>query len=204
FDLLRFALPSAAADVAVRVGGQAVEPTAVTVTDTDLQIDLPAAVIADTTEVSFAARVVRNATVFELELGSSDRPGLWQSVESAGRRANMVMLPALIGTPELIGDLVISSPTFTPNGDGVNDQLEIHFVAFKVTGSAPGVDIFDLAGRHIKRLSPADIRGDAYTFAWNGRDAGGTLVPPGAFLYRIDLGAEAGEDTALRTVAVAY
>ena len=204
FDLLRFALPSAAADVAVRVGGQAVEPTAVTVTDTDLQIDLPAAVIADTTEVSFTARVLRNATIFGLELGSSARPGLWQSVEAAGRRADMVILPALIGTSELIGDLSLSSPAFTPNGDGVHDQFEIRFVAFKVAGSAPGVDIFDLAGRRIARLSPADIRGDAYTFAWNGRDAAGTLVPPGAYLYRIDLGAEAGEDTALRTIAVAY
>jgi hypothetical protein len=30
------------------------------------------------------------------------------------------------------------------------------------------------------------------------------MVPPGVYLYRIDLGAEAGKDTALRTIAVAY
>jgi hypothetical protein len=204
FDLLRFDLPSAASDIAVRVGGTAVEPTAVEFGDKSLQIGLPFAVSTDTIEISFTTRVVRNATIFGLALGSSARPGLWQSVEALSRRANMVMLPALIGSNQLIDALSVSSPAITPNGDGINDQLEIRFVAFKVEQSAPRVQIFDLAGRRVAHLTPSTVQGDAYTFTWSGRDADGDLVSPGAYLYRIDLGAEAGEDTALRTIAVAY
>ena len=32
----------------------------------------------------------------------------------------------------------------------------------------------------------------------------GDFVPPGTYLCRIDLAADAGNDTALRTIAVAY
>ena len=204
FDLLRFDLPSAATDITVRVGGTTVEPTAVEIGNESLQIGLPFAVTSDTIEVSFTARVVRHATIISLELGSSARPGLWQSVEAISRRANMVMLPTLIGSNQLIDALVVSSSAITPNGDGINDQLEIRFVAFKVEQSTPRVQIFDLAGRRVAHLTPSTVHGDAYTFTWSGRDADGDLVSPGAYLYRIDLGAEAGEDTALRTIAVAY
>ena len=48
------------------------------------------------------------------------------------RRANIVMLPELTSTTQLIDDLSISSPVLTPNGDGINDAVVIRFVAFKV------------------------------------------------------------------------
>ena len=121
FDLLRFGLPTAASDINVHIDNADIDPTAVEIDDNELLIDLPFVVTSDTIEVNFTARVVRNATIISLELGSSVRPGLWQSVEAVSRRANMVMLPELIGTSQLIGNLAISSPVLTPNGDGAND-----------------------------------------------------------------------------------
>ena len=204
FDLLRFGLPTAASDITVHIDNADIDPTAVEIDNNKLLIDLPFAVTSDTIEVNFTTRVVRHATIISLELGSSDRPGLWQSVEAVSRRANMVMLPKLIGTSQLIGNLAISSPVLTPNGDGANDLLQISFIAFKIEQGLPQVQILDLAGRPITRLHPSAIQGATYTFSWGGRDIDGNLVPPGAYLYRIDLGAEAGKDTALRTIAVAY
>ena len=204
FDLLRFGLPTAASDITVHIDNADIDPTAVEIDNNELLIDLPFAVTSDTIEVNFTARVVRNATIISLELGSSDRPGLWQSVEAVSHRANMVMLPELIGTSQLIGNLAISSPVLTPNGDGANDLLQISFIAFKIEQGLPQVQILDLAGRPITRLHPSAIQGATYTFSWGGRDVDGNMVPPGAYLYRIDLGAEAGRDTALRTIAVAY
>ena len=204
FDLLRFGLPTAASDITVHIDNADIDPTAVEIDNNKLLIDLPFAVTSDTIEVNFTARVVRHATIISLELGSSDRPGLWQSVEAVSRRANMVMLPELIGTSQLIGNLAISSPVLTPNGDGANDLLQISFIAFKIEQGLPQVQILDLAGRPITRLHPSAIQGATYTFSWGGRDIDGSMVPPGAYLYRIDLGAEAGKDTALRTIAVAY
>jgi hypothetical protein len=162
------------------------------------------AVRSDSVEISFTTRVIHNATVFGLDLGSSARPGLWQSVEAATRRANIVMLPALIDATQLIGDFSISSPVLTPNGDGVNDQVQIRFVAFKVEQSTPQIQIFDLAGRKLAQLTASTVEGSTSTFTWSGREADGNLVLPGIYLYLIDLGAEAGKDTALRSIAVAY
>ncbi|MEE3259935.1 MAG: hypothetical protein VX293_12055 [Candidatus Latescibacterota bacterium] len=204
FDRLRFALPAASEDVAVRVGGREIEPKALSHASDSLLIDLPMAVRTDSVEVSFTTRVVHNATVFGLDLGSSAHPDLWHSVEPAERRANIVMLPALTGSRQLIDALELSSRVLTPNGDGVNDQVEIRFVSFKVEGRMPQGRIFDLAGRLIAELPAPAISGRAHTFAWSGLGRDGALVRPGAYLCRIELGADAGEDTVLRTIAVAY
>ncbi len=204
FDLMRFDLSAAASDIDVQIGGVTVEPSFVDIRADSLYIGLPFAVTSDSVEVSFTTRVVQNATLFGLDLGSSERPDLWQSVEAETRRANIVMLPTLADATQLIDELSLSSPVLTPNGDGANDEVQIRFVAFKVTKQTPRVLIYDLAGRPVSELPPPTVQGATYVFSWTGRDAAGNLVRPGAYLYRIDLGADAGVDTTLRTVAVAY
>ena len=204
FDLLRFALPAEASDIEVRVGGAHIEPSSIAIRADTLQIALPRAIAADSVQVSFTTRVLHNATLFGLDLGSSGHPDLWQSVEPMTRRANIVMLPALTGATQLIDDLSISSPVLTPNGDGINDEVVIRFVAFKVEQRTPRVRIFDLAGRPVAELAAPTIDGVAYVFTWNGRATQGDLMPPGTYLCRIDLGADAGDDTALHAIAVAY
>ena len=204
FDLMRFDLPTIASDIDVQIGGATVEPSFVDIRTDSLHIGLPFSVTSDSVQISFTTRVVQNATLFGLDLGSSERPDLWQSVEAETRRANIVMLPALADATQLIDELSLSSPVLTPNGDGANDEVQIRFVAFKVTEQTPRVFIYDLAGRPVSELPPPTVQGAAYVFSWTGRDAAGNLVRPGAYLYRIDLGADSGVDTTLRTVAVAY
>ena len=204
FDLMRFDLPAAASDIDVQIGGETVEPSFVNIRADTLHIGLPFAVTSDSIQISFTTRVVQNATLFGLNLGSSERPGLWQSVEAETRRANIVMLPALADATKLIDELSLSSPVLTPNGDGANDEVLIRFVAFKVTKQTPRVLIYDLAGRPVAELPPPTVQGATYVFSWTGRDAAGNLVRPGAYLYRIDLGADAGIATTLRTIAIAY
>jgi hypothetical protein len=203
FDLLRFALPGRADDISVQIGGENIVPSQVLAQDDSLLVALPQPVKADSVQVSFTTRVVRNATVFGLDLGSSARPGLWQSVEAAERRANIVLLPELTGSARLIDDLRFSTPVLTPNGDGVNDQVEISLVIFKVEAADPRVEIFDLSGRSVARLLPS-ATGPATHFTWSGRDRMGELVSPGIYLCRVDLGAQTGDDSALHALAVAY
>ncbi len=206
FDRLRFALPAASSDVEVRVGGQPVELSRLDQRGDSLLIDLPTVVLGDSVEVDFTTRVVQNATVFGLDLGYSAHPGLWQSVEPVERRANIVMLPELVDSSELIGDLALSSPVLTPNGDGINDALSIRFVPFKweATERTAQACVFDLAGRLIAELAAPHIDGAAHVFTWSGHAANGARVPPGSYVLRIDLAADSGRDTALRSVAVAY
>ena len=185
------------------VGTNNVVPTITEMRSDSLLIDLPQAIGNDSLLVSFTTRLLQNASVFALDLGSSERPGLWQSVEAAERRSNIVMLPELTGSGQLISDLQLASEVFTPNGDGANDQLEVRFVAFKTEGVEARVEVFDLAGRRIAGLT-ASNNGSQHFFTWNGRSTDDVTVEPGIYILRVDLGADTGSDTATRTIAVAY
>ena len=204
FDRLRLVAPGGlvgAGDVAVMVGGDEIAVADVAFSGDSLFIDLGRRVEADSLEVRFTSRVLRNAAVFSLDLGDGERPGLWQSVQAVDRNANVVHLPALVGSDRLIGDLAVAPAAFTPNGDGINDAVAISFVVFKAEGVTPRVQIFDLAGRVVAELAAGR---DTGSYAWTGRDGSGMLAPPGLYLCRIDLGAAAGQGVAVRPVALVY
>ena len=206
FDRLRFSTPSAvdAADVRLWIGGAAHEPSRVRVEgDSLLFVDLPETVRTDSITVEFTTKVLRNATVFAADLGQEARPDLWQSVEAAERQANLVFLPDLPGSEQLIGDLQVVPPVFSPNGDGINDHVQIRFALFKAVDASPSVCIFDLAGREVAALMSSG--GDVLrSFSWDGLDASGERVVPGVYVCRIDAGADAGQGEVMRTLAVAY
>ena len=206
FDRLRFSTPSAvdAADVRLWIGGAAHEPSAVrAMGDSLLFVDLPETVWTDSVTVEFTTKVLRNATVFAADLGQEARPDLWQSVEAAERQANLVFLPGLPGSERLIGDLQVVPPVFSPNGDGINDHVQIRFALFKAVDASPSVRIFDLAGREVAVLMPSG-RDVLQSFSWDGLDASGIRVAPGVYVCRIDAGADAGQGEVMRTLAVAY
>ena len=205
FDLLRLAIPGPLdpGDVEIRIGERSIIADDILVQgDSLLLVTLPTPVVSDSVQLSFTTRVLRYATVFSLDLGHAARPGLWQLVRPAQRNANLVFLSDLPASNRLIGDLQVT-PVFSPNGDGVNESAEIRFVIFKVDTPRPRVRIFDLAGRLIAELNQPGGR-DVVAFTWSGRDRNGERVQPGIYLCSVDLGAEAGEHTAVRSVVVAY
>ena len=204
FDRLRFHIPGAATgDVVLRIGGEEVAPEAVSLYGDSLLVSLPRIVVADSVEVDFTARIWDNAALFALDLGMGERPGIWQSVVPSERRANIVLLPDLPVQSALVGNVAIEPVAFTPNGDGVNDAVEISFTVFKATGIQPQVQIFDVAGRLVARLVGSEGVG-RWHFRWSGRVADGALALPGMYLCRIDPGTASGSAAILRPLAVAY
>ena len=168
-----------------------------------LLVALPRIVTEDSIRVGFTTRVLHNATVFPLDLGLSERPGLWQSVEPAERRSQVVMLPELAEHGQLIDALELASPVITPNGDGVNDALDMRFVVFKLDAATPTLVLYDLAGRQIAAVESTPTA-TGHRFTWTGRDEAGALVAPGIYLYRLDLGAESGPGTHAGLISVVY
>ena len=205
FDLLRFIVPGRvdAEDLELHIGSAPVAPARVEQRGDSLLVALPRIVTEDSIRVGFTTRVLHNATVFPLDLGLSERPGLWQSVEPAERRSQVVMLPELAEHGQLIDALELASPVITPNGDGINDALDMRFVVFKLDAATPMLALYDLAGRQVAEVG-ATPTATGHHFTWTARDEAGALVAPGIYLYRLDLGAESGPGTHAGAISVVY
>ena len=204
FDRLRFHIPGATTgNVVLRIGGEEVVPEAVRLHGDSLLVLLPRTVVADSVEVDFTARIWDNAALFALDLGAGERPGIWQSVVPSERRANIVLLPDLPVQSALVGEVEIAPVAFTPNGDGVNDAVEVSFIIFKAQDIQPQVQIFDVAGRLVAQLAGSEGVG-RWHFHWSGQTANGALALPGMYLCLIDPGTASGSAAVLRPLAVAY
>ena len=144
------------------------------------------------------------------QLRNSEGEGFWQPVDEKVPRTSL----QLVAVPErkrLLGDLTVRPPVFSPNGDGVNDELRLVFTVMMVAGSAAvQAEIFDLAGRRVRRLEERrEVGAGGYSMSWDGRDDKGELVPPGVYAVRLKPAVDTadtrvGNRELLRTLAVAY
>ena len=93
----------------------------------------------------------------------------------------------------------------TPNGDGVNDVALIQYDLTNV-GSSTGlaIDIYDLAGRPVRRLYDGLDSSGRFARIWEGRDDAGQVVPPGNYVFSVTLAAKTGQRKVLAAVGVAY
>ena len=206
FDQVRLVVPKAS-DVdytGVEVDGVAIQPESVVSAGDSLWVDLGQAVSGDSVRIAFETQLLNNATVVSADLGLSNRPGLWQSVEPAVRRSNIVMLPNLIGQEKLIGEVEVATAVITPNGDGIHDELDVRFIVYKASRVEPVLQIYDLAGRRIAARTGTQEAGQ-WRLHWDGRsDDSGQTAAPGSYIYEISLGTDAGDDKRTGTIAVAY
>jgi hypothetical protein len=95
---------------------------------------------------------------------------------------------------------------FSPNGDGINDQIDFRVRLFLLTEDvAVRVDIFDLAGRRVRRLGPERMSAGSLALSWDGRDEAGSVVPPGVYAYVLVVDSDTDESKVRTgTVGVAY
>ena len=161
----------------------------------------------------FAAAVYRNGTTFKpfvrlSATGASEN--LWQQVDAGdatdltGSRELTLRVP--VGD-DVLGDLTLSPNPFTPNGDGVNDELAVDFSVFQVTQARRArVRMYELGGRLVWEGS-TQVVGGAQQIRWKGLDTADRTVPPGLYICQIDLGADSDQaagTTLSRVVAVVY
>lgn len=110
-----------------------------------------------------------------------------------------------------------SPPVLTPNGDGVNDDTVIEFVLAKVdVPRRVSIRIADLSGRAVVELGVGHLAsgshqrpsraapGTVSAGRWDGRDTTGALVPPGLYLYRVEVELDRGSEVEVGAVGVAY
>ena len=103
----------------------------------------------------------------------------------------------------------IAPRSFSPNGDGVHDELTIRFTLVSIRGpKRPVVTIYDLRGRSVRCLSTyREEAAGAYTLIWDGKDDKGKRVPPGVYLVSVEVQTEdasATQRSSLQPVHVIY
>ncbi len=166
----------------------------------------------DLVEVQFRSMIFSNSASFKASGQNSNSPGFWQRVD-AGDATDLVNSQTTtvlaLGENEIIQDLSIDPETITPNGDGVNDEMTFSFSVARVSADKElRLTIYDLSGVVVKKFSKrrSDPRG-TYSIVWPGDDESGNIVPPGIYLFRIQVDADSGsaeETSADRLVHVAY
>ena len=145
-------------------------------------------------EVEFEATIFGYNTFFIGSAGHSEFANSWQRVDDGdanGITDSETTVVLALEPGDLLGDLEIDA-SFTPNGDGINDQLEVAFSLMRVGTSAPvTVDVYDLRGRLVSQISDESIPAGRHVVTWGGEDESGKTVPPGIYLMRIDLDIDA-------------
>lgn len=161
-------------------------------------------------EVVFQAEVFKFGTVFSGKVFDSARPHEVRQRITPGNADDLAESNSLsvalsrVGE-EAIQDLRLSASVFTPNGDGINDELKIEYDLVNVEGAVPVVlDLYDLTGKRVREVSIDKTTSGRFSVTWDGADAEGVVLPPGIYLLR--LGAETDEkvDTIVRTVSLVY
>jgi hypothetical protein len=182
-------------------------------TDT-LLVQLPASIRStgpDLVRLSFTATVFQSGSTFGLEAAAASSPDSWQAADGGDAvgddlsvGSGLTVMTPLGGSTVRIGDA--TSRVFSPNGDGINDQGLFEFAVLRINVDREvGVDIYDLTGRQIRTLSETRSNANGlYRFEWDGLDAKDQLVPPGIYIVRYKVDADAGGSTPTGLISVAY
>lgn len=106
------------------------------------------------------------------------------------------------------GDLLharVDRAVVTPNGDGVNDEIRLAYEILEITGqSSIRVEISDLSGRLMRLLHDGSDGIGAYEQFWDGRDDNENFVPPGVYMFSVEIDSDREEIREMGLLYVAY
>ena len=161
-------------------------------------------------EVDFHAEVFKFGTVFTGRVSNSEKPLEVRQAVSPGDADPLVDSNTLsVGLIEMeeksVNSLRIISSVFTPNGDGINDELEIEYELLNLFGAVPvDLDLFDLSGRWVGTVYRGTAQSGRFTFTWDGYLASGEMLGPGIYLLRLKVESDRGREALQRAIALAY
>jgi hypothetical protein len=166
--------------------------------------------------IQFRTSVLTYSTNFRSSVQLSAEPGA-QQLSTSGNAATLdpddeddfsgttVLSPTLIGG-RLLDRVAVRPNPFTPNGDGLNDEATIEYNLLSLSAARRvKIHIFDLSGRRVRALYDGfGANGRFEDKRWDGRDDGGSLVPPGLYIARLAVEGDAIQDEKILVIGVVY
>ena len=215
FDLLRIRTGHQTELKSLQLGESRTEatPTEVTQEPEGLLIRLPERITRANNppiRIVFGTEIFEFATTFQSEVLDSERDVLPQPVVGAdvgeALSTNSLRVLGTTGqTTAFIQNLTFSSAVFTPNGDGINDELHIAYSLFRLPEPVPIVlEVYSLDGRRVALVKAGLQNAGPQGLRWDGRDETGRRLPPGLYLTALNLRSEFAADPQLRPLGIAY
>ena len=217
FDSIQITTPLAPVSVdEVRIGSSVLSPGEFDVTPYDgksFAVHIPRVDLqlsGELIEVVFQSEVFKVGTVFAGKVYDSEKPLEVRQRVTEGDADPLVEGNSLSVSPTRVSaraiQALIVSP-FTPNGDSINDVLEIEYDLVNLSGAVPvELGVYNLAGERVAAIEIDDTRGrdsGRFTATWDGRE-GNQLQPPGIYLVRLKVEADEETDIAVASVPVVY
>ncbi len=210
FDRLAIDTPARVQSVdAVRLSGQPVAFDIVESDDTGFVLAVPpmdAQRTEEVLEVDFHASVFQFGTVFKGRIFNSQHPAevpqelAWGDADGVPSSERLRVDLTRLGTGPL-GALSVNPGVFSPNGDGINDVVEIGCDVLNLSGLSSVVCwVYDVSGRRLGLVDASRLGSGRYVGIWDGRDEKGSLLPPG--LYVVGLSVETDQGTTQRQAVV--
>lgn len=179
------------------------------VTDGGFQVTFVEAIAdGDLVELRFSARIFQQSTQFNLFIqDSGDGEGLRQKVDPGDATDQVASNSNVVALP-VVGNLLINktlqSLVLSPNGDGVNERIELVLDVVNVAVPRPlQLGVYTLSGQLVYEEMQQVVAGPQM-LSWDGRDHAGQLVPPGIYLLNIRISGDAREQNQRHIASVVY
>ena len=118
---------------------------------------------------------------------STNLPDNWQSASStAGYGTPTWVNSAHFSAPENHDLVTLQSSIISPNGDGIDDQLNIHY-SIGQPGYVGNIEIYDIAGRRIKGILEDKLLGTNGMITWDGYSEKGQIPGTGIYILRFEI-----------------
>jgi len=169
----------------------------------------------DLLEFTFDLPIFRFGSTFSGRAFNSQWPSVPQILESGnaasfGPDDDDDLASLAVAIPEaqvgkLVGRILFSTSVLTPNGDAINDEVDIFFNLLQLTRPTPIIfEIYDLAGRLVHKVSEDEHRIGPVAYRWDGRLLSGSLLLPGTYIWALRVQADAFEEVHQGMIAIAY
>jgi hypothetical protein len=118
---------------------------------------------------------------------STNNPDNWQSASStAGYGTPTLVNSAHFSAPENHDLVTLQSSIISPDGDGMDDQLNIHY-SIGQPGYVGNIEIYDISGHLVKGILKNKLLGTDGTITWDGYSDKGQIPGTGFYILRFEI-----------------